>query len=144
MAELIACYIFTTWLLEAFNVIGFLWPNGDRGSGKTQLLIIVAELAYLGQVILAGGSFASLRDMADYGACLAFDDAENCPTLARPIPTNGRCCWPAIGAVIRSPLRNPRLIAAGARATSTRSARVYFLPLVSPIPFWQVGQSLCR
>jgi hypothetical protein len=37
----------------------------------------VCELAHLGQIILAGGSFASLRDMADYGACLAFDDAEN-------------------------------------------------------------------
>jgi hypothetical protein len=77
MAELLACYVLATWFLEAFNVIGFLWPNGDRGSGKTQLLVIMCELAYLGQVILAGGSFASLRDMADYGACLAFDDAEN-------------------------------------------------------------------
>jgi hypothetical protein len=76
MAELVACYILATWLLDAFNVIGFLWPNGDRGSGKTQLLVVISELAYLGQVILSGGSFASLRDMADYGACLAFDDAE--------------------------------------------------------------------
>lgn len=50
---------------------------GEKGSGKTNLLIVVAELAYLGQVILGGGSFASLRDLADYGATLAFDDAEN-------------------------------------------------------------------
>ena len=35
MAEAIACYILSTWFLDAFNVIGFLWPNGDRGSGKT-------------------------------------------------------------------------------------------------------------
>ena len=76
MAELVGCYIMATWLLDAFNVIGFLWPNGDRGSGKTQLLVVIAELAYLGQLILSGGSFASLRDMADYGATLAFDDAE--------------------------------------------------------------------
>ncbi|MSP12925.1 MAG: hypothetical protein EXR62_08205 [Chloroflexi bacterium] len=34
-------------------------------------------LGYLGQLILAGGSYASLRDMADYGAVLCFDDAEN-------------------------------------------------------------------
>lgn len=77
MAELLSCYIFATYQLDAFNVIGFLWPNGEKGSGKTNLLIIVAELAYLGQVILGGGSFASLRDLADYGATLAFDDAEN-------------------------------------------------------------------
>lgn len=77
MAELVACYVLASYFLDAFNVIGFLWPNGDRGSGKTQLLTVAAELGYLGQVILAGGSFASLRDLADYGAMLAFDDAEN-------------------------------------------------------------------
>lgn len=77
MSELLSCYVFATYLLDAFNVIGFLWPNGEKGSGKTNLLIIVSELAYLGQVVLGGGSFASLRDLADYGATLAFDDAEN-------------------------------------------------------------------
>lgn len=77
MAEMIACFVLATYLLDAFNVIGFLWPNGGPGSGKTNLLIVVTELAYLGQLILAGGSFASLRDLADYGATLAFDDAEN-------------------------------------------------------------------
>jgi hypothetical protein len=86
MAALTGCYILATWFLDGFNVIGFLWPNGDRGSGKTQLLHIVCELAYLGQVILAGGSFASLRDMADYGACLAFDDAENLSDPRRTDP----------------------------------------------------------
>jgi hypothetical protein len=77
MAELVACCILSTWFLEAFNVIGFLWPNGESGSGKTQLLTLIAELSYLGQLILAGGSFASLRELADYGATLCFDDAEN-------------------------------------------------------------------
>jgi hypothetical protein len=77
MCELIACYILATWFLAAFTVTGYLWPNGERGSGKTQLLVLLAELGYLGQFILAGGSFASLRDLADYGALLCFDDAEN-------------------------------------------------------------------
>ena len=27
-------------------------------------------------MVLSGGSFAALRDLADYGACIAFDDAE--------------------------------------------------------------------
>jgi hypothetical protein len=76
MTEFIACYILHTYFLDAFNVTGFLWPNGEKGSGKTQLLVVIAEMAYLGKVVLSGGSFASLRDLADYGATIAFDDAE--------------------------------------------------------------------
>jgi hypothetical protein len=33
-------------------------------------------MAYLGQVVLASSTFATLRDMAGYGATLLFDDAE--------------------------------------------------------------------
>ena len=83
MAEMVAVYIMATWFLDAFTVAGFLWPNGERGCGKTQLLVIITQLAYLGQLVLAGGSFAALRDMADYGATLAFDDAENVGDLKR-------------------------------------------------------------
>jgi hypothetical protein len=39
-------------------------------------LQVVTETAYLGQLILAGSSYPTLRDLADYGATLAFDDAE--------------------------------------------------------------------
>jgi len=85
MAELVACYILATWFLDAFTVTGYLWPNGDRGSGKTQLLIVIAKLAYLGYLVQASGSFAALRDLADYGATLAFDDAED---LADPRRTS--------------------------------------------------------
>jgi hypothetical protein len=77
MCELVGCYVLSTYLLDAFNVVGYLWPNGERGTGKTSFLQVVAELAYLGQVILAGSSYACLRDLADYGGTLAFDDAEN-------------------------------------------------------------------
>lgn len=76
MCELVACYVFVTYLLDAVNVVGYLWPNGDRGAGKTTFLLVVAGAAYLGQVILAGGTYATLRDLADYGATLAFDDCE--------------------------------------------------------------------
>lgn len=86
MSEMIACYVRSTWFLEAFNVVGYLWPNGDKGSGKTHLLTILAELSYLGQVILAGGSYASLRDLSDYGATLAFDDAEGLSDARRTDP----------------------------------------------------------
>ena len=86
MAELASCYVFATYFLDAFNVIGYLWPNGERGSGKTHFLHTVTELAYLGQVILAGGSYASLRDLADYGATLAFDDCEDIMNRRRGDP----------------------------------------------------------
>lgn len=86
MSELVACCILSTWFLDAFKVIGFLWPNGEPGSGKTQLLTLIAELGYLGQLILAGSSYASLRDLADYGATLCFDDAENLADVKRTDP----------------------------------------------------------
>jgi hypothetical protein len=86
MCELVACYTLASYGLEAFPVIGYLWPNGDRGSGKTNLLLIIGEVAYLGQVILAGGSYASLRDLADYGATLGFDDAEDLMDVKRGDP----------------------------------------------------------
>ena len=77
MCEFIACLVFATWLLDAFKVIGYLWITGERGSGKTNLLNLISQLSYLGMLISQSGSFASLRDMADYAATLAFDEAEN-------------------------------------------------------------------
>jgi hypothetical protein len=76
MPQMVACYVLGTYLLDAFHVTGYLWPNGDRGTGKTTFLHVIGETSYLGHVILAGGSFAALRDLADYGATLCFDDAE--------------------------------------------------------------------
>jgi hypothetical protein len=76
MCEMLACHELATWFLDAFNVIGYLWPNGEKGSGKTKLENVVAETSYLGEVILASSTMAVLRDLADYGATLCFDEAE--------------------------------------------------------------------
>ncbi|MBN2099779.1 MAG: DUF3854 domain-containing protein, partial [Dehalococcoidia bacterium] len=76
MAELVACYALVTWLLDAFHVVGYLWPNGTLGTGKTKLGMLVCEIAYLGEVLLSGSTNACLRDLADLGATLLFDDAE--------------------------------------------------------------------
>jgi hypothetical protein len=86
MAELVACYVLGTYFLDAFGVVGYLWPNGERGTGKTVLLQVVSETAYLGHLILAGSSYAWLRDLADYGATLAFDDAEAVMDVRRTDP----------------------------------------------------------
>lgn len=77
MADLLACYVLGTYFLDAFPMAGSVWVNGEAGTGKTLTLKAIGSLSYLGQVILAGGSYAALRDMADYGATLCFDDAEN-------------------------------------------------------------------
>ena len=76
LCNLVACWIMATYFLDVIPVTGYLWPNGEAGSGKSHLLYIISTMAYLGQVITAGGSFASIRDMAGYGATLLFDDAE--------------------------------------------------------------------
>jgi hypothetical protein len=47
MCELVACYILSTWFLDSFDVIGYLWPYGPPGCGKTQLLTVIAELSGL-------------------------------------------------------------------------------------------------
>jgi hypothetical protein len=86
MCELVALYVMATYFLDAFQVAGYLWPNGEAGSGKTTLLLVVTETAYLGQLILAGSSYPTLRDLADYGATLAFDDAEAVMDVKRTDP----------------------------------------------------------
>jgi hypothetical protein len=77
MCEMVACHTLATWFLDAFNAIGYLWPNGAKGSGRTKLLHVVSEMGYLGEVILAGSSVPCLRDWADYGAILCYDEAQN-------------------------------------------------------------------
>ena len=86
LVDLSALYIMGSYLLDAFTVVGYLWPNGDKGAGKTKLLVVITDLAYLGVLVTAGGSFASLRDLADYGACLGFDDSENIMDVRRTDP----------------------------------------------------------
>ncbi len=65
---------------------GFLWPNGDWGSGKTQLLDIIVRAGIFGTVGAGWRSCAALRDLADHGATLAFDDAENLSDPRRTDP----------------------------------------------------------
>jgi hypothetical protein len=76
LCELSAGFSLLTWLTPAMTSLGYVWPNGPAGSGKTHYADVWAATSYLGHLVLSSGTFASLRDLADYGAALAFDDAE--------------------------------------------------------------------
>jgi hypothetical protein len=146
MCELTACHVMATYFLPALNVIGYLWPNGDKGSGKTHFLFTHTEMAYLGQVILAGGSYPALRDLADYGATLAFDDAERIMDPKRGDPDkqalllagNRRGCTVALKEQVgKSTWRTryvnafcPRLFSAIGLPNDTLGRRTIVIPLV--------------
>src|SRR5437773_7975303 len=83
---MVACEFLATYLLDSSHVAGDLWSIGEKGTGKTSLLLVITELGYLGQLILAGSSYPTLRDLADYGASLAFDDAETVMDTKRTDP----------------------------------------------------------
>ncbi|MCZ6866295.1 MAG: DUF3854 domain-containing protein [Chloroflexi bacterium] len=116
MCELSSCFSLMTWFGPAFSVFSYPWPNGEKGCGKTKWGHCWTNTSYLGRVILASGTFAALRDLADYGATLLFDDAEN---LGDP-----RKC---------DPDKQALLLAGNRRGTS--------VPIKEPVPGgkgWQV------
>jgi hypothetical protein len=86
MCELTACGVFASYMLDAFSVAPYFWPSGEAGSGKTTFLDVLSELGYLGMKILAASSYPTLRDMADYGALLCFDDAEGVMDVRKTDP----------------------------------------------------------
>lgn len=122
MCELSACLSLATWFADAFTVLGYPWPNGERGSGKTHWLTCWARTAYLGEVLLSSGSFAALRDLADCGASLAFDDAEilSDPKKADPNKRELLLAGSRRGAAV--PLKEPR---ADGRGWELRWANAY-------------------
>jgi hypothetical protein len=77
MADFLACWLFGTYATDVFHTTGYLWPVGEKGSGKTQCLKTLTRLSFMGQSITSGSTFASIRDEAALGATLGFDDCEN-------------------------------------------------------------------
>jgi len=146
MCELIACWTFSTWHLDAFNVVGYLWITGEKGSGKTNLLLVISELSYLAFFISLSGSFASLRDMADYGAALCFDDADNITDSRNVDPNKMALLLAGNRRGITVPLKEPgpdngwntrlvnayapRAFSAIGMPNSTLSSRCIILPLL--------------
>lgn len=77
MADFLACWVLGTYATDAFDTVGYIWPNGERGSGKSQCLKTVMSMAFMGQTVTSSSSFATIRDEAALGATLGFDDCEN-------------------------------------------------------------------
>jgi hypothetical protein len=141
MCEFSACAVLITWLSAAFSVLGYFWPTGDKGSGKTKWATIWAMLSYLGEVILSSGTFAAVRDLADYGGALAFDDAEVIADPKRCDP-NKRELLLAGNRRVRQYLSKSRIrTAAGPRAGSMLSAPERSPQSGLPTTYWLRGAS---
>lgn len=77
MSEFLACWAIGTYATDVFDTVGYIWPNGERGSGKSQCLKTLMSIAFMGQTVTSSSSFATVRDEASLGATLGFDDCEN-------------------------------------------------------------------
>lgn len=84
LCDFLACWIMATYATDVFHTTGYVWPVGEKGSGKTQCLKTLMRLAFMGQTITSGSTFATIRDEAALGATLGFDDCEN---IAKMEPT---------------------------------------------------------
>lgn len=77
IGEIIALYVMSTYFIDAFSSVGYLWIYGTVGSGKTKLACFCVELSMLGELLLGSSSFASVRDIAETGAAIGFDDVNS-------------------------------------------------------------------
>lgn len=59
MEELIACKVIGTYMLPAFNTASYGWSHAELGAGKTRLLEVIAEVAYLGLMCLNSTTLAT-------------------------------------------------------------------------------------
>jgi hypothetical protein len=77
MCELSACLSLMTWFADAFTILPYPWATSPGpGSGKSKWGLCWVMTSYLGYATTMGGTFAALRDLAEMGATLLFDDAE--------------------------------------------------------------------
>lgn len=76
MCKLSACLSLLTWFRLATEALPYPWPNGEKGSGKTQWGLVWSLCSFIGKAITSESSFAVFRDYAGYGASIMIDDAE--------------------------------------------------------------------
>lgn len=127
MSEMLACFALSTWFLDAFPVAPYIWANGERGSGKTSLLLVLVRLSYLGVSLSPSGSFAALRDLADYGATLGLDDAEDLTDPKKSDPDKRAVLLSGNRKGITVPLKEPNPVGQGwiTREVDTFCPRIF-------------------
>lgn len=81
MAEFLGCWVVSTYATDVFDTVGYIWPNGEKASGKTQCLKTLMRLAFMGRTVSSSSTFATIRDEASLGATIGFDDCENVKTM---------------------------------------------------------------
>lgn len=75
--NILAYYIFLTWIYDKFPVVPYLRAHGDWGSGKTRLLQVVGGVAQ--RAALAGGAMTAssiFRVMERFKPTLIIDEAD--------------------------------------------------------------------
>ncbi|MEP3630992.1 MAG: hypothetical protein ABJN04_13415 [Hyphomicrobiales bacterium] len=77
MSAMAACWAMSTYITPVLDTVGYIWPTGEKGSGKSQCMKTIIEMCYLGTTLTSSSTYASVRNQADLGATLGFDDCEN-------------------------------------------------------------------
>ena len=81
MCSFCALWIMATYAIEVQDTTSYLWCTGEKASGKSQGLKTFTQMAFGGTILTSSSTFASLRDLANSGATLAFDDCENVKSM---------------------------------------------------------------
>jgi hypothetical protein len=108
MCELSACLSLMTWLADAFTVLPYPWTTSPgAGSGKSKWGLCWVMTSYLGYATTMGGTFAALRDLAEMGATLLFDDAELLSNLDEVDPNKRELVLAGNRKNVKIPVKEP-------------------------------------
>lgn len=77
MSAMAACWAMSTYITPVLDTVGYIWPTGEKGSGKSQCMKTIIQMCYLGTTLTSSSTYASVRNQADLGATLGFDDCED-------------------------------------------------------------------
>jgi hypothetical protein len=69
-----ACYAISTYLLDAFTAVGYLWVKGLPNSGKSTVVAIIGRVGYLPLFTSANTTLPALRSHAEAGGVAIIDN----------------------------------------------------------------------
>jgi hypothetical protein len=73
--DVVAAWVFVSWLPEAFNAVPYLWIMGPKSSGKTRLLEVLQHLCYRAMLAAHISDAALFRAIEAYHPTLLLDEA---------------------------------------------------------------------